>query len=225
VQLFPSQAHPNLVWSGLFATITPLGPGVGRTPVNSSAPGSLLSCLLGAGLCLCDLLPNRIHVRPLCYHHTLGVGRNPLPGSRDCAPGPLLLLIPSFLGVGQAHPPAPFAFEPHSKAPSPLPAYPILFSTILSGASFTHGAPLPHATGAMRYIRGAGTSPETRPPGGLWPAPIWCYALRRERKYTLTCLFTQQRRIGILRTSPVSGSRKFAPDFGKCNHALVVESD
>jgi hypothetical protein len=30
---------------------------------------------------------------------------------------------------------------------------------------------------------------------------------------------------GILRTSPVSGSRKFAPDFGKCDHAFVVESD
>jgi hypothetical protein len=33
-------------------------------------------------------------------------------------------------------------------------------------------------------------------------------------------LFTQPRRRGILRPSPVSGSRGFAPGFGKWHHAL-----
>jgi hypothetical protein len=34
-------------------------------------------------------------------------------------------------------------------------------------------------------------------------------------------LFTRVRGRGILRSSQARSSKKFAPDFGKCNHALL----
>jgi hypothetical protein len=131
---------------------------------------------------------------------------------RDCAPGL-------------------FAALPHSKALSPLPAYPILLasntprnthpppacpSPLDRGCALCHhkvrqtpcgqnsiGVRCYFAAWGLPAYRGAGTSPGYAPTSeGSLPRPsIGCYAPRRGKKYTLTGLFTHLPSMGILRSS------------------------